>query len=131
MASRDHLRYNVPPSDFKDLVDCILKLNLASAHIFSELASLQHRLNKISSGPYEQREIATQIVSLGSGLEAQYQELDTHYGWVLASDNALVHKVLQSYFGDNEGAERWLRTVNVEMADRRSALCEILRRFEE
>jgi hypothetical protein len=131
MASRDHLCYSVPPSDFKDLVDCILKLNVASAHTFRQLASLLHRLNDITSGPHEQREIATQIVSSASGLETQYQELDAHYGWVLASDHALVHNVLRSYFGDNEGAERWLRTVDVEMAGRRSALCEILQRFEK
>jgi hypothetical protein len=117
------------PSDFRDLVDCILQLNLASTDAFHELASLQHRPKELAPGSPERREIATRIVSVASGLESQYQELDAHYGWVLASDHALVNEVLRSYFGRNEKAERWLRRMNVEMANCRSSLREIIQRF--
>jgi hypothetical protein len=113
---------SVPASDFRDLIDCILQLNIVNIRVFSEIALLQWRLEEFAFGSCERRDIATQIVSMASFLERHYRELDTHYGWVLASDHALVSKVLRSYFGENAEIGRSMSRLNAKIADDRSAL---------
>jgi hypothetical protein len=121
-----------PASDFSDLVDSILQLNVASIQTHTQLIPLRRRHDRLQvpSGSSERRVIAAQIVSMARVLENQYQELDKHYGWVLASDHALVGKVLRSYFGENE-VGHWLSKVNVHMAKTRSTLREIIVQFGE
>jgi hypothetical protein len=123
-----HTSSAVPPSEFRDLVDEIVRVNVASTHVFGELALLQCRIQELALGSREQQGITVRILSMASDLERQYQKLDTHYGWVLASDHAHVSRVLCSYFGEDE-AERWLGWVNAEMAESRSTLREIFERF--
>jgi hypothetical protein len=118
------------PSDFRDLVECIVQLNLVNIRVFSEILLLQCRVKELSPGSHEQRDIASQIVSMANDLERQYRELDTHYGWVLASDHALVSKVLRFYFGENAEIGRSMSTVNAKVADDRSALTLVVDVYE-
>jgi hypothetical protein len=123
---------NLPaPSDFRDLVDVIIKLDADSIRTLDDLMSLSRRHDRLPPDSSEQRDIAAQMVSMANGLEHQYQELDTHYGWVLASDHALVNKVLRSYLGENERVEYWLITVTVLMENTRSTLRAIVAGFGE
>jgi hypothetical protein len=110
------------PSDFRDLVECIIELNNENIRVIGEIALLQWGLKELAPDSCERRDVATQIVSMASDLERQYRELDTHYGWVLASDHALVSKVLRWYFGENAKIGRSMSGVNAKIANDRTAL---------
>jgi hypothetical protein len=110
------------PSDFRDLVECIIELNNEGIRVIGEIALLQCGLKELAPDSCERRDVATQIVSMASDLERQYRELDTHYGWVLASDHAHVSKVLRWYFGENAKIGRSMSGVNAKIANDRSAL---------
>ena len=119
------------PSDFRDLLDSILQLDAESIRTLDDLISLRRRHDQLPLDSSEQRDIAAQMVSVASDLEDRYQDLDTHYGWVLACDHALVNKVLRSYFGESEKTEYWLITANVIMENTRSTLRAIIAGFGE
>lgn len=116
------------PSDFRDLVEIILRLNTASTSFLKNLGSFgdNQRLSSANSN----LKYTNYISDTALDLEKQYREHDTHYGWVLASDRLHVNKVLRSFVGKDMDGKEWFKEVSVRQIAVRRLLVEIIERAE-
>jgi len=116
------------PSDFRDLVEIILRLNTASTSFLKNLGSFgdNQRLSSANSN----LKYTNYISDTALDLEKQYREHDTHYGWVLASDRLHVNKVLRSFVGKDIDGKEWFKEVSVRQIAIRRLLVEIIERAE-
>lgn len=61
----------------------------------------------------EERDPVERVWKIVANMERWYQEIDAHYGWVMASDCELRDKVRRSYFGMEIEGKGWLkRSIN-------------------
>jgi len=96
-------------SEFKCLVHKISELKAKILGCLEEVDSLCHRFVEATPGTAEERESVERVREIVADMERRYQEIDTHYGWVLASDRELRDEVLSSYFGKKIDGKVWLR----------------------
>ena len=69
---------------------------------------------------------------MAADMEKQYQQIDRHYGWVLAIDHALVNEVLRSRFERKFDGETWLNiTIEELKATRRLVVESAHRAFQQ
>jgi hypothetical protein len=74
----------LPPSDFKDLFH-LLQQHFTTFNLFSERSRDARILDELAK---------------------QRRKIDTHYGWVLASDSVLVGRMV------NEDAKVWVKSLH-------------------
>jgi hypothetical protein len=87
-----------PCSEFEELINKICDLKGKGPGCLKEVDSLHQRFLDATLGTAERSDAGERVCNIAADMERQYQQIDTHYGWVLASDHALVNKVLASYF---------------------------------
>jgi hypothetical protein len=103
----------LPPSDFKDLV---LLLERHEASLRRLLRSFR------TPGANEATNKQQMAISIKS-LQRKSQEIDASYGWVLASDIAMVDRMFDT---KNEASTRiWLREMFDRYDGRKEALIEL------
>ena len=93
----------VPATDFREFIDSILEANTRGKNFIARVTK-----SRFASGPsatMDQHTVHGDLAALGS-LLAMRRELDAHYGWVLASDTALIYK---SMGGRSESGAVWAR----------------------
>lgn len=88
---------SLPPSDFKDLL-LLLSHHKAS---FNTIATSKHH-----------HEAALRA------LKQQSNDIDTHYGWVLASDSALIAGMFEGQEGVE--AKTWMKRLFEEYEERKA-----------
>jgi len=96
-------------SEFEDLVHKISELKAKILGCFEEVDSLCHRFVEATPGTAEERESVERVREIVADMERRYQEIDTHYGWVLASDREFRDEVLCLYFGKMLDGKVWLK----------------------
>jgi hypothetical protein len=102
----------LPASDFKDLLMSLQQLE----------APTDELLRQVGSSPTSRKGVQ-ELLEQTRCLERRYADIDTHYGWVLASDRALVARVFGSDVVDAEvGASLWMRRVSKRHRDIKAAL---------
>ena len=116
------------PSDFRDLVEIILRLDTATTSLLKDLGSFCDNQRPSCTNPNPT--INKNISDTALDLERQYREHDTHYGWVLASDRLHVNKVLRSFVGKDMDGKEWFKEVSVRQIATRRLLGEIIERAE-
>src|SRR4051794_16704387 len=114
-------------SDFRDLVDTILRLDAASACFLKDLNSLCD--SKKSSDVAAHRDVMKYTLEMATGLERQYSELNTHYGWVVASDYIHVNTVLHSLSKKDIIGKEWFKEVSQRQTATRTALREVIEKL--
>ena len=90
-------------TDFGEFIDSILEANTRGKNFVARITE-----SRFASGPnatMEQHTVRNELAALES-LLAMRRELDAHYGWVLASDTALIYK---SMGGRSESGAVWAR----------------------
>lgn len=92
-----------PPTDFGDFVDTVLKSNAESGKLIERYTLPPPTSDMLRETQLQFAEYG--IVAVGE-LMRQRCDIDTHYGWVLASDAELVYK---SMGGKNERGTAWAR----------------------
>jgi len=98
-----------PTSDFEDLVYKISEIKEKTPRCLEEVNSLCHRFVEATPGTAEERESVERVREIVADMERLYQEIDIHYGWVLASDRELRDEVLCLYFGKKLDGKVWLK----------------------
>ena len=92
-----------PATDFREFIDSISEANTRGKNFIARVTK-----SRFASGPnaaMEQHTVRNDLAALGS-LLAMRRELDAHYGWVLASDTALIYK---SMGGRSESGVVWAK----------------------
>jgi hypothetical protein len=87
----------LPPSDFKDLL-------LELIYLEASLIVFQHQTSPLRATYHVQKDAVTL-----RDLKAQIQKIDTHYGWVLATDSAAVSGRFSTM--REEEAKTWLGAI--------------------
>jgi hypothetical protein len=98
-----------PCSEFEDLINKICELEKKGPGCLKEVDPLYQRFMDATPGTAERSNAGQRVWNIAADMEGQCRQIDTHYGWVLASDHALVNKVLSSYFGEETDGKVWLR----------------------
>jgi hypothetical protein len=88
----------LPPSDFKDLL-------LDLTYLEASLIALQHQTSPLQTLGNSM----TNSVTLDD-LQEQVQKIDTHYGWVLATDFASVSRIFPTT--NKNDTKDWLRKIH-------------------
>lgn len=96
-------------SEFEDLVDTISEIKGKILSCLEELNLLYSQFMQATPGTIEEQIAGARISKIAANMQRQIQQIDTHYGWVLASDHALVDEVLRSRFGRTVDGRRWLK----------------------
>jgi len=96
-------------SEFEDLVDKISELKRTISGKLEEVDALCHRFMEATPDTAEERESVERVWEIVADMERRYQEIDTHYGWVLASDRELRDEVLCLHFGRKLDGKVWLK----------------------
>ncbi|KAI4714122.1 hypothetical protein J4E89_001572 [Alternaria sp. Ai002NY15] len=96
-------------SEFEELVNKISELKAKIPGCLEEVDSLCHNFVEATPGTAEERDAVERVRKIVADIENRYQEIDTHYGWVLASDRELRDEVLSSYFGKKLDGKVWLK----------------------
>ena len=96
-------------SEFEDLVHKISELKQTISGKLEEVDALCHRFVEATQGTTEERETVERVREIVADMERRYQEIDAHYGWVLASDRELRDEVLCLYFGKKLDGKVWLK----------------------
>lgn len=119
-------------TDFKDLIDSMQTLETTTKDFIRE----DHTWEHTDAAPYcseTQWSTVEQRLKIVRRLETEFQELDSHYGWVLASDYALVAKVIAQQAGEGVDARDWMKNVyerhvktRSELAVLREILCDFV-----
>jgi hypothetical protein len=101
----------IPASDFEDLLLAIICLERTAESLIESL-SMTKALFDITH-PIKETQFATSRHYLAAfeALEKKYQELDTHYGWVLASDYALVGAVVSRTVCTEDEPDEWMKNI--------------------
>ncbi|EOA84083.1 uncharacterized protein SETTUDRAFT_33087 [Exserohilum turcica Et28A] len=87
---------SVAPSDFKDLLDAALKLHAESTCFLQETRFFSTATKEDLDQSTNKRLLTTHLVKVAKALVKRHEDLNTHYGWVLASDRSCVDKALRS-----------------------------------
>lgn len=110
-------------TDFGEFIDSILEANTRGKNFVARIT--ESRFASDPNATMEQHSLHNDLAAL-KGLLAMRRELDAHYGWVLASDAALIYK---SVGGRSEGgavwAQHWTRRVFEEYERIGKALREV------
>jgi hypothetical protein len=101
--------YGESSSEFEDLVDTISEIKGKILSCLEELNLLYSQFMQATPGTREEQIAGARISKIAANMQRQVQQIDTHYGWVLASDHALVDEVLRSRFGRTVDDRRWLK----------------------
>jgi pantothenate kinase-related protein Tda10 len=115
MVSQNKTMHNIdslPPSDFKDLL-LLLQEHEASFNNF--LKSIKNYTTLF----------ARQDLDIVRNLKQQSNNIDAHYGWALASDSALVARMLRS--DEEEEAQSWMRRMFREYEERKQQLNKLVK----
>jgi hypothetical protein len=121
----------LPPSDFKDLLIAILDLEQDTDEFIRQISLLQASFNMAVRRSSAQLRIAEQILGDIDCQEKRYSELDTHYGWVLASDYACVAKAFGQDGVAVEDARAWINGVCGKYGKMSDALRELEAGFRQ
>lgn len=121
-----------PSSEFEGLVKAISELENRIVSYLEELNSLYARFTQTTPGTTEECDTEARMSKMAADMERQYQQIDRHYGWVLAIDHALVNEVLRSRFGRKIDGETWLKiTIEERKAIRRLLVESAHRAFKQ
>lgn len=117
-------------SDFKDFIDSMQTLYTTSAKFIRD----QKDWEGTSTPSYRSKRqcnTAEQRLDIIKRLEKDFQELDSHYGWVLASDHALVARAIAQQAGIEIDAKGWMKkvyktyvTTRKELSGLKELLCD-------
>jgi hypothetical protein len=111
----------LPASDFKDLLTSIVHFQTAFDQFSLRLLIVQG--SPLADGSIMRRNVAMQLLRDVLTLSQQGQEIDAHYGWVLASDIAMVSRAFGPANGHTEeDARAWLNNMCTEQGRMRKAL---------
>jgi len=91
------------PTDFREFIDSIQGANVVGNRF---LSSMKPQDDPDLVWFTADVESAKHGIAIVEALSERRRELDAHYGWVLASDAALVH---QSMRCKNDGGAEWAR----------------------
>jgi hypothetical protein len=119
----------LPPSDFKDLLIAILNLKRDTDEFIRQIPRLQASFNITVRCSFSQLSIAERILGDIDCQEKRYSELDTHYGWVLASDYACVARAFGRDGVAAEDARTWISNVCRKHGEIKGALRELATGF--
>lgn len=112
----------LPPSDFKDLLLALQALETPTSELLQSFAAPRlsyHSAQKL-------------LLEKMRSLERKYTDIDTHYGWVLASDRKSVARMFeQAEMTNAEGVATWMKRVSEQHAEIRDSLREWVRALEE
>jgi hypothetical protein len=112
----------LPPSDFKDLLFSLHALEAPTSELLQALAAPTLRYHSAQKLLLEQTRC----------LERRYTDIDTYYGWVLASDREFVARMFErAEMVDDEGAATWMKRVSERHAEIRDSLRDWVRALEE
>lgn len=125
MPSRRNDRQNeevFPRTDFREFIDSIQGTN-AVGNRFLRSTTLQDDPNLVSFTT--DVKTARRGVATAEALLERRRELDAHYGWVLASDAALVYESMGGKNGQGaEWARLWMKDIHDEYERVGQALLE-------
>ncbi|KAL6706281.1 hypothetical protein ACN47E_005571 [Coniothyrium glycines] len=107
------------PSDFKDLLASLLSLEESTTRFTTDWESLQAQLSSKAAAADDNdndndyvddatRDILHKQLHSAQNLLAGFHDLDTHYGWVLASDYSFVARALDPRARSEDAARRWV-----------------------
>ncbi|RAR00740.1 hypothetical protein DDE82_007021 [Stemphylium lycopersici] len=106
------------PSDFKDLIEAAVILTADSSCFLEKSAPFSNRDGGVSPQLEAKRNLDEELNNVAKALLRRHRDLDTHYGWVLASDRACVERVIQEYCRVGRRTEEWFE----EMLERLGAV---------
>jgi hypothetical protein len=93
----------LPPSDFKDLL-------LDLTYLEASFTVFQHQTSPLQTFGNSESESMTL-----DNLQEQIQKIDTHYGWVLATDLESVSKIFPTT--NKNDTKDWLRKIHARYTD--------------
>jgi hypothetical protein len=112
----------LPPSDFKDLLLSLRALEEPTSELLQAFAA--------PTLPYHSAQKL--LLEQTRCLERKYTDIDTHYGWVLASDREFVARMFErTEMADDEGVATWMKRVSERHAEIRDSLREWVGALEE
>jgi hypothetical protein len=113
----------IPPSDFKNLLTTALDL-LTSSTRFLEKLHAHPPTTSLSTTT-----AAAAVAATAKALLKRHKNLDTHYGWVLASDNASMGKALRGICTvEQQQSSDWFRDLVAELENLRRSLIQVVAR---
>lgn len=121
-------QYGESSSEFEDLVNAISDLKGRIIGSLEELNSLYGNFAEAAPGTKKEHEAVAKMSTIATDMEMRYQQIDTHYVWVLASDHTLVNKVLCSRFGKEIDGRTWLKRAIKKLKTTRRLLTESAQR---
>jgi hypothetical protein len=116
----------LPPSDFKDLLISVRQLEGATDRFRLQLSLMQTSLGQAGQNTSMQLSIAEHILDEANRLLQKYDNLDRHYGWVLARDSDHVARVMGQN-GEQRGreAQQWMNDICGRFVSARDGLEEL------
>lgn len=113
---------NMPPSDFKDLIDAALHLQTDSLHFLQEINCLPVPHNNKSHEPKNECCITERQMTMARDLVNRYDGIGRHYGWVLAGDHACVDEALRAICEAGKQPSEWFKELVKELEYLRALL---------
>jgi hypothetical protein len=114
----------LPASDFKDLLNSIIRFQRAFDQFSVRLLIVEGSF--LADDSIMRRDVTIQLLRDVLSLNQQGQEIDAHYGWVLASDIAMVGRAFGPANGHTEeDARAWLNSMCTEQERIRKSLVEL------
>ena len=118
------------PSDFKDLIDVALVLIADSYRCIENSASLSNLDRGASSQLEKKRAMDQESTRIAKVLIRRHRDLDTHYGWVLASDRTCIGRVIREYCEVSRGTEAWFEEMLERLGATRVAMDGVVEAYE-
>lgn len=118
------------PSDFKDFIDVALVLTADSACFLENSASFSDCDGGASLQLEPKRKLDEELTNVAKVLLRQHRDLDTHYGWVLASDRACVERAIREHCRVDRGTEAWFEEMLERLRAARVALGDVIEASE-
>ncbi|USP73058.1 uncharacterized protein yc1106_00332 [Curvularia clavata] len=106
---------NIPPSDFKDLVDAAIRLHTDSLRFLQEINCFSAPDNYDSHETEDEHRITECQVTMARDLVKRHDDLGRHYGWVLAGDHASVDKALSGMCKTEKRPSEWFKEKSSEL----------------
>jgi len=95
----------LPPSDFKDLLISLQEVEALTDDLFRHVCIPP---NSATPRTYTRQQLLTRARTL----QQEYADLDTHYGWVLASDRELLARMFEPANENGKlNASVWMKNV--------------------
>ncbi|KAF3054198.1 hypothetical protein E8E11_012013 [Didymella keratinophila] len=111
-----------PATDFREFIDSIQGVNAVGTCI---LASMKPQDDPNLVSFTADGESAKRGIAIAEALLERRRELDAHYGWVLASDAALVYQSMGGKSGGGaECARQWMQGIHDEYERIRRAMLD-------